>query len=500
VKISISYPTLLSKKGIPLLSQNRQFQWFSNPTYIYPVVPAQAATMLKENGFDVIWDDGIAEELSYADWERRLLENKPDIIVIETKTPVIKMHWDIIDNLKNKFSNINYNPFVVLVGDHVTALPEESFKKSQVDFILTGGDYDFLLLNLIKNIKLYKEKNYEVLINNLECGIYFKLDDKIVSTGKFLLNHNLNIIPFIDRELTNWKLYSEKNGNFLRTPGTYIMSGRDCWHGKCSFCSWTTLYPDYRTRSPENVLDEIGLLINKYRIREIMDDTGTFPVGKWLRTFCNGMIERGYNKRVSINCNMRFDGCSFDEYILMRDAGFRFILFGLESASDYTLKKINKGITADKIIESCKNAKKAGLSPHITIMFGYPWEEKKDIENTLKLGSFLLRNNYAVTMQATIVIPYPGTPLFYECLENNLLKTQEWERFDMKESIMKSEVEEDFIKSAVQDMYKNAFNLEFIFRRIFGVKKLDDFIFLFRAVNFVLAHLKDFKRQKAGLQ
>ena len=61
MKISISYPPLKSEKGIPLLSQNRQFQWFSNPTYIYPVVPAQAATMLKANGFDVMWDDGIAE-------------------------------------------------------------------------------------------------------------------------------------------------------------------------------------------------------------------------------------------------------------------------------------------------------------------------------------------------------------------------------------------------------------------------------------------------------
>ena len=51
LKISISYPPLESDKGIPLLSQNRQFQWFSEPTYIYPMVPAYAATLLKENGF-----------------------------------------------------------------------------------------------------------------------------------------------------------------------------------------------------------------------------------------------------------------------------------------------------------------------------------------------------------------------------------------------------------------------------------------------------------------
>ena len=32
--------------------------------YIFPVVPATAATMLKAAGHDVLWLDGIAEELS----------------------------------------------------------------------------------------------------------------------------------------------------------------------------------------------------------------------------------------------------------------------------------------------------------------------------------------------------------------------------------------------------------------------------------------------------
>ena len=48
MRIAICYPPLPSEKGVPLLSQNRQFQWFSRPTYIFPVVPATAATMLKQ--------------------------------------------------------------------------------------------------------------------------------------------------------------------------------------------------------------------------------------------------------------------------------------------------------------------------------------------------------------------------------------------------------------------------------------------------------------------
>lgn len=69
MKIAISYPPLESPKGIPLLSQNRQFQWFNEPTYIYPMLPAYTATMLQDDGFEVIWDDGIAEGKAFhAGW------------------------------------------------------------------------------------------------------------------------------------------------------------------------------------------------------------------------------------------------------------------------------------------------------------------------------------------------------------------------------------------------------------------------------------------------
>ena len=70
MKISISYPPLESDKGTPCLGQNRQFQWFNSPTYIYPMVPAYAASLLKEKGYDVIWDDAIAEKLNYEEWKK----------------------------------------------------------------------------------------------------------------------------------------------------------------------------------------------------------------------------------------------------------------------------------------------------------------------------------------------------------------------------------------------------------------------------------------------
>ncbi|MFH1504780.1 MAG: radical SAM protein [Candidatus Omnitrophota bacterium] len=493
MKIVICFLPLSSEKGFPTLGQNRQFQYFKKPTYIYPVVPACAATLLKKNGFDVVWFDCIAEDISREKFFNTIKKEAPDLIAMEVKTPVIKQEWRIVNELK-QLATGNWQPVIVLFGDHVTALPQESFENSKVDYILTGGDYDFLLLNLCNNLR-NSHAPCPMSYARLEPGIWYRENNQVNNTGKFKLNHDLNTLPFIDRDLTKWELYAYKNGNYCRTPGTYIMSARDCWWNKCEFCSWPQLYPQFRTRSPENVLDEIEQLVNKYKIREIMDDSGTLPVGEWLKDFCRGMIERGLNKKVNLDCNMRFGAVNFEGYKLMKKAGFRFLLFGLESANQKTLDRINKGVQIETIIQSCKEARQAGLYPHITLMFGYPWESYEDAEKTLELGKWLLKKDYAYTMQATVVIPYPGTPLFEKCKNNDLLYTLNWADYDMKNPIMKLSFEPKELMKLVQNMYSVSFSPEFIFRKILSIRGVDDIRYFGRGFLKVLGHILDFEKK-----
>lgn len=489
MKVIIAYPPLSCGKGQPTLGQNRQFQYFKEPTYIYPVVPAQAATLLERAGHDIIWLDCIAEKITRDKFFDIIRQEKPDVIAMETKTPVVKQIWNFVDALKG-LSCGRQETKVVLFGDHVTALPEESFQSSKVDFVLTGGDYDFLLADLCNFLS--SPTNI-----NLEPGIYYRQQGQIKNTGTFCLEHDLNSLPFIDRELTKWQLYAHKNGNYKKTPGTYIMSARDCWWGKCTFCSWPTLYPKFRSRSSKNVLDEIGNLIKDYGVKEIMDDSGSFPVGHWLREFCKGMVERGYNKRIYIDCNMRFGALTDDDYKQMKKANFRLLLFGLESANQQTLDRIKKGLKVQDIIDSCKLARKNGLFPHITIMFGYPWESYDDARKTLKLGKWLLTKGYAYTMQATVVIPYPGSSLFEECKQNGWLKSLDWDDYDMKSPVMKSPIPDKELLGLVQGMYKVSLNPEFALRKLFSIKDLDDLKYYLRAAKKVGGHLFDFRQNHA---
>ncbi|MCP4626498.1 MAG: radical SAM protein [bacterium] len=489
MKITISYPPLESSKGIPLLTQNRQFQWFNNPTYIYPMVPAYAATLLQQQGYQVFWDDGIAEQLTYEQWLERLLNETPDLVAIETKTPVVHRHWQIIDDLKTRRPEL----CCVLMGDHVSALPQESFKNCRVDYILSGGDYDFSLLDLANHLR------DKAAPEPMPPGIYYRHPDTGCAGTPGRHNQNLNKLPFIDRDLTGWQRYSEKNGNFKHLPGTYVMAGRDCWWGRCSFCSWTTLYPgtSYRTVTPERHLDEIGMLI-KRGIREIFDDSGCFPKGDWLRRFCTGMVKRGYDKKVVMGCNMRVGALGAEEWALLKKANFRFILIGLESVNQQTLDRLNKGIQVEQVEQTLRLAKKAGLEPHITIMVGYPWETRADAQNTIAFARRMFIQGTINTLQATIVIPYPGTPLFEEARKKGWLLTEDWERYDMRESVWKSPVGTREVMAFTQDLYKAALNPSFLMRKLINIRSLDDIAFLQRAGRKVVGHLMDFSKNNTA--
>lgn len=482
MKVAITFPPMKTEKGVPLLSQNRQFQWFNEPTYIFPVIPAYAATMLKEKGYDTLYLDGIAKEITYEQWLSRMKQFSPDIIAMETKTPVVKRTWKIIDEIKEELPDTK----IVLMGDHVTAFPEESLRNSKVDYVIAGGDFDFAIVNVAEHL------NNKI---KLEPGVYYRKGKQIINTGHFK-QQNLRDMPFIDRDLVDWEDYAYKNGNFKFTPGTYTMVGRDCWWHRCTFCSWTTTFKSFRTIDPVRAVDEVEHLVENYGVREIFDDAGTFPVGKWLEIFCNELIKRKLNDKVVMGCNMRARALNQEQYNLMGKANFRFLLYGLESANQKTLDMIDKGMTAQELIDAVRMAKKAGLEPHVTTMIGYPWETKEEAQKTIDVTKMLFDEGSVDTMQATVVIPYPGTPLYQQCKENGWLLTEDYDDFDQRSQIMKCPMTEEEVKEMTQGLYKVFFSPKYVVRKLTNIRTIEDLKFIKYGAQKVMGHLLDFKHEE----
>jgi radical SAM superfamily enzyme YgiQ (UPF0313 family) len=443
--------------------------------------------------------DGIAERKKYEEWMKELEKKKPDYLLVETKSPVVKTHWKQINDLKKRFPKLK----LIWVGDHISYLPHEIFENSKVDYAITGGDYDFVAVNLLKHIYLGEP---------LEGGVYWREGDKdikaspvdtktlasgvkVSNSGPSSLRHKLDDLPFVDRDLTNWKLYAYENGNYKYTPATYMYSGRDCWWNRCTFCVWDhTINPlgSYRSFSPERLFAEVKHVVDKYGIKEIFDDAGTLFIGPKLKRFCELLIESGYNKKVRYGCNMRFNAINQEYYNLMGKAGFRFILYGMESGNQKTLDKLDKGTKEVDAINGPRMARKAGLDPHITIMLGYPWESYEDAQRTIAIAKYAFKKGYYETMQATIVIPYPGTPLYKECKEKGWLLTDNYDDFDMRRAVMKTPFPIEKIYELEQDLYSSFMTPQYITRKILGIRSAHDFKYLFYMGWKLIGHLLDF--------
>lgn len=149
MRVAIVYPPFTQNGAFPLLTQNRQFKYTaSGEIRIYPVIPATAATILKEAGHSVLFLDGMNERLSFREFNRRLLGFAPELVVFETKAPLLKRHSEYIDWLKSRTDTST-----VLVGDHITFFPEESMSGSRVDYCVVGGDYDVSLAQLAAHLE-----------------------------------------------------------------------------------------------------------------------------------------------------------------------------------------------------------------------------------------------------------------------------------------------------------------------------------------------------------
>ena len=496
-KIAVGYPPIETDKGVPLLSQNRQFQYFNAPTYIYPMVPAYAASLAKQRGYDVVWMDGIAAKQTYDQWIQQLQTEKPDLLMIETKSPVVKQHWQVIKDLKEKFPNM----ITVLVGDHATYAPKESMDNSPVDYIITGGDYDFMLSDLAdsitKGVKLVGGIWGRNTDTRVVLGDLIKEDGPYWISGPLKQTHNLDDLPFVDRDLTHWEYYAYENGNYRYTPATYMYSGKDCWWNRCTFCVWDhTINPigSYRRFTPERLFAEVKHVVDNYGVKEIFDDAGTLFVGPPLKKFCNLLIDSGYNKKVVYGCNMRLNALTQEYYDLMGKANFRFILYGMESGNQETLDHLDKGLKVHQIEEGVRMAKKAGLDPHLTIMLGYPWETEEMAKNTIAVAKRCFKKGYVDTMQATIVIPYPGTPLYKECIEKDwlLVNPTDYEAFDMRGPVMKIPFSHERLMELTQELYSSFFTPQYALRRLLEIRNFGDVKYLFYSAWKLISHLLDF--------
>ncbi|MBS3088776.1 radical SAM protein [Candidatus Pacearchaeota archaeon] len=97
------------------------------------------------------------------------------------------------------------------------------------------------------------------------------------------------------------------------------------------------------------------------------------------------------------------------------------LLFGVESATQEVLDKMDKRLTIQQIIDNAKKFNEMKIPFRYTFMFGFPWDSHETSKDMVDLKKKVGALNYHCNFLAA----YPGTPIFEEMKKLNLVNEAE---------------------------------------------------------------------------
>lgn len=295
-------------------------------------------------------------------------------------------HW-----IAKQIKHIMPKAVVVLGGIHPTVLPEESLNTGVVDFVIR------------REGEIPLEALYTAIKNQGDFagirGLSYRRNGKVVhnpaSPGPDM--DSLPAFPY--------HLYEEHADKY---DFGFVVGSRGCPHN-CIFCSQRSISGRRFTyRSPEKVVDDIELLVGKYKRRLItFSDNNILTNKSRVRVMCDLIRERGLHRKAAFQCQARGDDIDEDILARLKAGNFVTLDFGLETASERLLVLIDKKLTVKRNIQALALAKKFGFQLSGTFILGLPTESPEERYQSYKMARRWL--DYVRFNSAT---PYPGTKLY----------------------------------------------------------------------------------------
>ena len=215
-----------------------------------------------------------------------------------------------------------------------------------------------------------------------------------------------------------------QSSNYSTVNATYATMG--C-KNKCHFCSISAVYKaKHYTRPINEVIDEVASFKSKFFM--FVDDNLTQN-----REYAIELLERltPLKKHWITQASIEI---AEDEELLKKlaKAGCIGVFIGLESFNAHTLNETEKGFNEpEKYRKAIKTLHRHGLFVQSGVIFGFDDDTVEVFETTLKM----LEHIGIDAIQASILTPIPGTPL-YEEMKHHIFDTN-LEHYDYRHAIFR---------------------------------------------------------------
>ena len=367
-------------------------------TLYYPFFLAYATGVLEDAGFDLTLLDAPGAKLDRTTTIAKVRDLAPELVICETSTPSIENDMEVVKALKDAGV-----PFVVAVGTHVSALPDEVLEQYPFLDAVARGEYEYTVRDLAR---VLNDHGPDADLSGIK-GLSFVKNGKVCHNANRPHIENLDELPFVSRVYRD-HLRPHINSYFYganQHPVVAILSGRGCPH-HCAYC----VYPQtmtghaYRLRSVGNFVEELEFICRELpEVREIFIEDDTLTVNRErAQDISKEIMERGL--KITWSTNSRAD-VDFETMSLMHKAGCRLLCVGFESGSQEILDRLGKHISKDDYFRFRRDAARAGLLLHGCFMYGNEGETRETMEATLRLALKLDCD----TAQFYPIMVYPGT-------------------------------------------------------------------------------------------
>ena len=439
----------------------------SRENMVWPQVSLAQMAALLHPTYTVGVVDAIAERMSWDDFEDLLRRKKPRYYLTQVTAPTLQN--DMYGTLLAK----SLGAMTIAFGTHVTPMPRQMLQRyPSLDFVLRG-EPELTLIELIETLESANParlclgdhdptgpcledhgrpagellKRWEKLFRDADPdwqapwerelgtegpdlgsvkGLVWRDAGQIVVNPDRPFIRDLDDLPIPLHHLLPLDKYRVP---LLKGPFTFILTSRGCPAG-CIYCIKHVNYQhNVRLRSPAKIVEELRVL-EGLGIHNIHMYADLFTVSReQVVELARLLIEDG--PKIRWMCNSRVDYVDREMLQLMAQSGCWFISWGIESASEAVLKRARKGYRMEQVPLALRWAKAAGIKNWGYFIIGLPGETEETIRQTI---------DYAKELPLDLVLfhiaaPYPGTPFFFEVVENDWFRPgTRWEEVDMDQS------------------------------------------------------------------
>ena len=292
---------------------------------------------------------------------------------------------------------------VIWGGQAASSAPELYLREGGMDYLILGEG----------------EITWKEFVDAWEGGRRIKAIKGLayLENGAYICNPIRPVADLTEFPELDWTLVQPEkyfSSFFHCSKMLYLHASKGCT-AKCIFCTNTQFHQGRtRCRQPEHVFHDLQFFVKKCGADGIYFSDEQFMPNRTIRTRLLKLIIDSDLDFVW-GCQIRLGVLNAEDIDLMYEAGCRWILFGIESGSPETIKRIKKGIDLSLAKPTIDHCMKRGITVQASFIMGFPEETEEQLHQTVDFAKML---SASLPVMNILVVP-PNSEIYFNQLETN---------------------------------------------------------------------------------